>query len=226
LTWAENGNARDDDDDDDVPWYMKETLNPWAERASFRRRLPRSDRGMSLLRLEVEKAGVQSEEEKEKRSYGCARELSVGGQVCCETVVWWSYHVLHPCKLPCRFSSSHHPQLLFFFFLSMLFSPSFWCYVLPEFCLCLAQLSMGFVFSFSILSLSSVQCAMFYFLPSLWLSRTSVWTKLCKGCEDLVNQDQDLGRQANFLSDCSISVETLGRDAKKSETSFPCVAGR
>jgi hypothetical protein len=26
LTWAENGNARDDDDD--VPWYMKETLNP------------------------------------------------------------------------------------------------------------------------------------------------------------------------------------------------------
>jgi hypothetical protein len=28
LTWAENGNARDDDDDDDVPWYMKETLNP------------------------------------------------------------------------------------------------------------------------------------------------------------------------------------------------------
>jgi hypothetical protein len=27
LTWAENGNARDDDDDD-VPWYMLETLNP------------------------------------------------------------------------------------------------------------------------------------------------------------------------------------------------------
>jgi hypothetical protein len=58
---------------------MKETLNPWAERASFRRRLPRSDREMSLLRSEVEKAGVQSEEEKEKRSYGRARELSVWG---------------------------------------------------------------------------------------------------------------------------------------------------
>jgi len=122
---------------------------------------------MSLLRSEVEKEAVQSEEEKEKRTYGCARELSVGGQVCCETVVWWSYHVLHPCKLPCRFSSSHHPQLLFFFFLSMLFSPSFWCYVLLEFCLCLAQLSMDFVFSFSILSVSSFQSAMFYFLPSL-----------------------------------------------------------
>jgi hypothetical protein len=25
LTWAENGNARDDDD---VPWHMKETLTP------------------------------------------------------------------------------------------------------------------------------------------------------------------------------------------------------
>jgi hypothetical protein len=122
LTWAENGNARDDDD---VPWYVQETLNPWAERAPLcRRRPPRSDRGMSLLRSEVEKARVQSEEEKENRSYGCARELSVWGQVCCETVVWWSYHVLHPCKLPCRFSSSHHPltAILLLLFVYVVFS--------------------------------------------------------------------------------------------------------
>jgi hypothetical protein len=127
-----------------------------------------------------------------------ARPLFGGAIMCCIPA---NFHVgFHlPIILTNCYSSSSSSFCL------CCFSPSFWCYGLLEFCLCLAQLSMDFVFHlvFSLSLVSNVQCSIFF--PLCDCHETSVWTKLCKGCEDLVNQDQDLERQANFLNDCSIS---------------------
>jgi hypothetical protein len=62
-----------------------------------------------------------------------ARPLFGGAIMCCIPA---NFHVgFHVPSSSTAISSS---------FLSMLFSPSFWCYCLLEFCLCLAQLSMDF----------------------------------------------------------------------------------
>jgi hypothetical protein len=145
-----------------------------------------------------------------------ARPLFGGAIMCCIPA---NFHVGFACSIILKenYSSSFCLCCFLHLFGVMVFSNFFYAWL---------SFLWTFVFHlvFSLFLVSNVQCSVFF--PLCDFHELLSGQSCVRGCEDLVNQDQDLERKANFLNDCSISAETLGRDAEKSETSFPCVAGR